>query len=399
MSRADTFTFLSLDDYAIMMGINRCSFNQVVWPNWPAGAECPDVWYQFGYPNANEVVGREDLAIAIHLAEDMIANALGYHLAPTWDTLEEHAWPYPAQGNQIVSPFIQTNWGYVISGGVRNMTTIALAQPVVYSDPDGDTYNELATITLTNAQMVTAGAVAREVRVYFHDQNDDTWEIRPLTIVRNAVTGIVTITGSTCQFVTPVLWDAANPTTVDISVVGNFVTEVDVYRVWNDTSTQAEIVYKDGCGVCECSTTPCEETCQDGCIIVQKPRPGIVKVNPANYLSSVWTSSVLSFYPSAVRLNYLSGLPLEYDKTIRGDGHIRPLLAEAVVRLANTLLPAQPCGCGLTVSRWRRDRIEQEINSVVVATAANWFGSTMAGAVFASNVVRNLNPLGRASTT
>jgi hypothetical protein len=144
----------------------------------------------------------------------------------------------------------------------------------------------------------------------------------------------------------------------------------------------------------------CSEVCQDACVTVVNPRLGHVRLTPASVntdtlYSPSWSPECMLYAnPTAVRVNYYAGLWKEYTNRYRGDGRMPAPLAEAIVRLANTLLPAAPCNCGIIKQRWARDRAEKEkIDSVDAALANAAFGSYMAGAIWAWGVIKRLHPI------
>lgn len=390
MARADTYTLLCIDDWAKYMAIHPDAWNQVVNPVNPYAGACDRVWIQEGWldQGTGRIVGREDVARAIATAEEMIAHALGFWPAPMWITAEEHPWPLPARGAQTSYPPIIADWGYIIEGGQRALTAIALNEPLVYSDEDGDGVLDTATITITAAQMTAADAAWQEVAVFFDGETDDTWLIRCVDVVEDAL-GNVTITGRRSQFVDPALWLVADD--IDLSVNANFVTQVDVYRRYNDTSAQAQLCWKGGGGTCD--PTICSETCQNACLSIQDHRTSIVHTIPGTYAAGAWTSTSFSIprLPDAVRLWYFSGMLLQ------ANGRIKPLMAEAIVRLANTYLVEEPCGCAQTKWRWTRDREEAEINFYDAQLCMSAFGTTMKGALFAWSVIKRIPPIARGS--
>jgi len=402
MAISQTTTLSTLDDYARVMGLDMNGWNQTRLPTTPSGAACPHIWYQKPDLSTAETVGRDDVAVALDIAEDMIAHALGWKVARTWETAEEHQWPYPHNQVQVDYPTIQTDWGHVYSGGIKAKTLIAAGVTVAYSASVLGGVMDLCTMTLTAAQMTTAGATAKEIRVFFAGESDDAWEIRPLTIVENPTTHNITITGPSCRFVDPDLWYAASPVPVTLPIVAppvaDFVVTVDIYRVYNDTTTQGQVVWMGGV---VCNQLACTEACQDACIVVDNPRLGLVRLTPASYTAATgWTPMCLTYAdPTAVRLNYYAGMWKEYANAYRGDGRMQNDLAEAIVRLANTLLPDAPCSCGIIKQRWARDRQEKErIDSVDAALALAAFGSYMAGAIWAWGVIKRLRPLGRGAS-
>jgi hypothetical protein len=390
MARADTYTLLPLDHYARLMAIHPDAFNQCVNPDSPYPGACERVWIQYGWMDydTGRLVGREELAQAIYTAEEMIAYACGFWPAPRWTSAEKHNWPRPARGAQVAYPPIDADWGYVIEGGQRALTMIDEDAPIVYSDEDGDGVLDTATISITAAQMTAASASRAEVAVFFANQTDDAWWIPFVSITEDAATGDITIVGRRSQFVDPDLWEVSDD--ISLTVNANFVTVVDVYRRYNDPSQPAQVVWKGGTDAC--STTLCADTCQTSCLSVSDERNGIVRTIPGTYSAGSWSASSFSIgrLPDKSRLWYRHGLDLV---DLRSMLQIKPTLAEAIARLANTYLISEPCGCDQTRHRWQRDRQEQDIDSYDAALAMSAFGSTMKGAIFAWSVIKRPAPL------
>jgi hypothetical protein len=267
------------------------------------------------------------------------------------------------------------------------LTLIEADCDIAYSDADGDGTNDIATITIAAATWDAADATLDEVAVFYADEDSDIYRIRNLDIEENTA-GDLVISGPRCYFVDPDYW--LDDAELDLSDDTYFLDTdaVDVYRRYNDPSTQAELVYH-GTPTRTCSTPLCENTCQDACVIVDNYRLGSVVVVPASYSDSSWSLSTFTgnLTPNQVKLWYQAGLPRQANGKIRSD------LAEAIVRLANTLLPEAPCGCDLTRERYVRDRQEQEMTDFNVAMAASNFGTTRRGAVFAASVCRRLSPI------
>lgn len=383
------FTHLPLCRYAEIMALHPDAFNQVVNPVAPY-AGCSRVWYQNGWMNQTEgmIVGREDVAQAIATAEEMIARACGFWPAPHWIVGEEQPWPYPARGAQIAYPPIQLDWGYILAGGQKALTAIALARAVNYFDTDGDGVFDEARVTVTAAEILAAAVADNvEIAAFFHDETDDCYWIRCLRAEEDPVTGDVTLIGRRSEFVDPDLW--AQVVEVDLSDAANFVPEVDVYRRWNDPQSPAQVVWKGGGD--SCSAAACAETCQAACLSIEDYRLSIVHVIPGTYSAGAWTTSTFAEcrLPDAIHAWYYAGLQLDRY------GRIKPMLAEAIVRLANTYLVDMPCGCSATKYRWERDRTEQDINNYDAQLCMSAFGSTMKGALFAWSVIKRLPPIAR----
>ncbi len=408
MARSDTITLLPLDSYARLMAIEPCAFNQVYNPLDAYPTECNQVWLQSAWVGSTErIVGRDEIATAINTAEEMIAQALGFQAAPAFIAADEQAWPLPARGWQVRTPSYKLRWGQFIAAGREDIdTAIVIGAPVVYSDSDGDGVLDRATVTITAAQLAAAGANWQEVAVYYPAvyldwslwPRDESWRIKPWRIVRNPATGNLTLTGQRCQLVRPDLWEDDAP--IDQSDATAFLTNVDIYRRYLDTSQQAQHVYTTE-GPTDCLYPPCNETCATACVVVARGddrRNGIVKAPAATHGAGGWAyqTYLSGQYPDFVRTWYLAGAWKRLNNWMEADmlqtNH--PAMALAIVRLANTLLPEAPCLCNKTVTRWRRDREEGDINSLDAALAMSAFGSTMRGAIFAWSVVKRLNPLG-----
>lgn len=410
MGRADTITLLPIDTYAKIMTISPNAWNQVVNPEAPThGAACDRVWLQFGYQdNSDRTMGREDIAQAIATAEEAIARVLGYWPAPRWIINERKTWPRPRRGCQYRTPPLETNWGYVLAGGTENTDTIIdQGAAIVYSDADGDTVLDTATITIAAADMTAADATVDDVAVYYPDSYiglpiypvSERWRIKPLTIRTNSVTGDVVITGRRAQFVDPTEWLENDD--VNLSVNASFISTVDVRKRFNLPTSSAQFVWKPEEALLCTSVPACSETCQTACLIVDDERTGTVRILPATYTvaTEAWAYNNLTICcsPSQAALNYQAGWYRNIPGWMEADW-MQPMLAEAIVRLANVYMPDIPCGCDLVQRKWKRDREEQDMNAVDVALAMSAFGSTARGALFAWGVVKRQGPLGGAGS-
>jgi len=407
MARSDTITLLPLDAYAKLMAIQQCAFNQVFNPTVAYPQPCNAVWLQSAWVGTSaRLVGRDEIATAVNMAEEMIAQALGFWPAPTWTTGDQKPWPIPRRGAQVTYPPFSLTWGHIIAAGVEDTNTAILTdEPIVYTDRDGDGVLDTATINITAAEMAAAGASWYEIAVYYPAAyldwspwpRDESWRIKPLAIALDPVTGNVELTGSRCQFVRPDLWDTDNA--VDQSDAPSFITAVDIYRRYNDTTQQAQLVWQ---SLDDCLEPPCGETCQMACVQVGDPRNSIVKVIPATYSAGAWTYNTFSqcVLPDFTRTWYLSGFYKRLAGWMEADllAQYNPAMAQAIARLANTYLPEAPCDCQQTQARWKRDREEMDINNLDTALAMSAFGTTMRGAVFAWSVIKRLNPLAGVGT-
>jgi hypothetical protein len=383
------------------MAINPCAWNQVVNPEKPYPTHCRATWVQYGWYDYEKglIVGREDIASAIATAEEMLSHALAFPIAPTYVNSDEVLWIYPRSSASLILPTLTTNNGYVLEPGREAFTEVALFAPVVYTDRDGDGVNDTATITITAAQLATAGASWYELAVYYPEPYldfylfgmDDTQRIRPLKIVLNPTTGAVTISGNRCQFVRPDLWLNDNDIRQDLDT--NFVSYVNVYRRYTDPSQQAQIVYRTGVG--SCGEGACAESCQAACMQVTDKRLGEVKVSPATYSSGSFIPASFTDTPHAVRLWYLAGYHRQrngFAKWIEADW-MEPRLAKAIVALSLADIPDNICGCSQTRQLYAQWTEEMPIDNLNAAMAQQYFGYVTRGSIFAANVVESLNPI------
>lgn len=424
MARASVRTKLPLDEWARIMGLSPIHFNGVFIPN-RTPATCEQPWLQFAWQTADRV-GREELARAIAQAEADIERHVGYRLAPDWEEDEWQPTVRPLRKDlfNLTSTDIRTfaqavkaNWGHMITGGVKASTLIDADAAIVYSDPDGDGYDEVATVTVT----VTLGQDPCEIRIYFPLSNamvtatpEDQWEIRPISV---SVSGaIATITFRREQAVLPELQLDISPDADDSHLRGvesdvntNFLSVVDVYRVYNDPQTQVLMMWEglgvgcDGCNGTGCSQ--CQYSTQAGCFTAR----GDIKQSIIGYRPGTWNMTTLVFdtavlavarQPDIVRLWYYAGLR---EKTLTcSTRQMSPEWERVVAQYAAAILDRQVCACEnvhANIEFWQKDmamRGTTEGLSMPTRLLDNPFG-TRRGAIAAwQKVTTNGAAIGRA---
>ncbi len=292
---------ISLARYAEIIGADECAFWGVLRAGFQA-RECNDFWTE-----------RERWQIARYLSEAQaeIEQEIGYALCRRWFTDELHG---------CTAPIIAES-GYVVAGGVRGEEAVALAAPVSYATEPA-TVGPIAT-TLTDETEIHA----------FYPSSD-----REITYSAIEIGGgLLTLWIPRCRLVAPQHFNETKRDPVDYTDVAKFTATVDVKRVYNDPSTQAKIV-KAGCS--------CETTESDACIVVQNSRLGIVQVRQETYSGGSWhVSGSACGCCSAVKLNYYAGL---YPISAQAE--------DAIIRLAHSKMPVEPCGCDAARLLWKRDR-------------------------------------------
>lgn len=379
-----TRTWLSLSRYARILGINPVHFwgatGQTVWPF--SGNACSNIWPRHSWQNGDQV-SREDLAFAIKQAEDEISAFVGYPLAPTWISNATHRYPqyhrsdwYGVGGynNRGQRKSVKVKDGKLIMAGRRATTSVGTATTtggsLAYTDEDGDGFVETATITLP-----TSLTNECEMKAYFSGTSAaPEWEIRwPRSITISG--GNVVLVFDAWLFIDPAL-QSAYPTddgfeAIDISTVGNYVSEVDIYREYTDNTAVSSRFFWEPAngqivvGCSQCGTTGCTEcsyTTQDGCLLIRDVENGFVVPSPATYNSTTeqWDSNAYSVCrdPDRILAWYQAG---DMDEAfLRGDScdPLSDFFARVIAWVATARLERPFCQCGNVTAlaeSWRED--------------------------------------------
>jgi len=276
-----------------------------------AGSECA-FW---GVSNASETIGkssiwslfqRREMARALCEAQQEIENVAGFFLQPRW--IEEEPHDCSPTGTYL------TNWNKLLGIGVAAVTAIQTNAPVDHTDDPAVIGSFPTTATDVN-----------EIKIYYPNT---TQEITPSNIVISS--GTVTIYVPRCRLVKSDQLD--NPDSGwDYSDVNNFQTAVDVYRIYNDTSDPGEFVLRT-VGECPVDTLAI-------CTDIKDYEIGKFLAYRANTSTSCPSTGI-----DQLRLNYVSGLTsLDFISEL------------AIVRLAHSKLPGEPCGYDRVKEMWRSD--------------------------------------------
>jgi hypothetical protein len=389
VARATTVTWLSLDRWAQIIGIDPLIFNGLISRSLQSET-CGDVWFQYAWQDANKI-SREDIAQAIQDAEKAIANYVGYPLLPDWfeddgvPTVRPSVPTLFSNGRNIrgMAKSVFSQRGYVISGGIRAKSLVVLGSGITRTDNDGDGYKETATVSI-----LTTVTDPDEIHLYYPGQvGADEWEIRPIKV--SIVGGMAVITFHSSQIVDPDLLEQIDASAQDADVDANYVITADVYRVYNDPQTQVQMLWEntDGdCGSCE----TCEWSEQYGCLAIRNPKLGEVSYHPAtwNAVTAEFDSSEYSLArdPDRLHLYYRAGWKLS--SLTRPYCDMDPYWERAVAYYACGLLDRDICECNNArafVNHWREEvnktTSERSFN-VSPRQLDNVFGSTR-GALYA----------------
>lgn len=389
MAWASTHTLLSLDRYAAIMGVNPVHFQGAAGTSyWPVSPNRNnDVWPQYSW-QANDRVSREDLARAIANAERDITDVIGYWPAPMWIEQEIREFPhyyrrdlFRVGGGNVRGARVGINaaWGKIISPGQRAVSLVADSTAPVYSDEDGDGWAETATLSFA-----TTLTDACELHAYFEDKaGAQEWEIRPARS-KSISGGTATLVFDSWLFVDPDL-QTLPPTTEGWSAIvvedtSNYVTSVDVYREYTDTTDTSAVFYWEptperlgvlcpNCGGAGCQA--CTLTTQDGCLHIRDANAGIVVPQPATYSDGEWggTCYTVCRDPDYVKLYYRCGLTS--DRWRRGI-ECDPLalhFAEAIAWMATARLERPFCAGTVATALYK----ELQIDTSFTGTDSSYF--------------------------
>lgn len=363
---ASTPTKLDLATFGAMTGLHPLHMAQVFVTSQERQRDtnCGRALAQYEWQDA-DAVSREEIARAIAAAESMIEQELGYHLLPTWDADEWQsvtqfwrpeltAWSMRDVRGLPLS--VKPKWGQLVSGGIRGTTLLETAAPIAYSSLYGQTYKETATVIAT----VPAGTSACEIHAFYPGKNGaQAYEIRPIQVTVSGTTATIVFRRENA--VLEAFQETLEVREVDGLVDANFLTTIDVYRVYNDPSTMANflwLVSNCGCGG-EAGCTACQFETQTACLNIRGRREdGWWTMTPAEWCAD---DSVYEYVaqsnptrPDAIRLWYYSGYQ---DNNLACPAtQLDRQWALTITRLALALIERPPCGCvGGMWERWQRD--------------------------------------------
>lgn len=307
--------------YCEVLGIDECGFWGVYYDGQPEN--CRTLWIK----TERDMVQRQLLE-----AQEELEEITRYPLTTCWIQGDRQPYKFP----------LIARWNKVIQGGVPAMSYID-DDAVVDHTNDPSVVGPIAT-TVTDAD---------EVRIYFAASlTNDMVEIQPSRIVLTG--GLLTIYIPRCRLVHPDYWNNDRQG-LDYTDTANFCDVVDVMRVYNDESEQATLVWPH---ICEsgngsgCTCPSCSQYTQDACILVQMGSIGQLGILPGSYSGGSWTRATSSCCgtPEFVELNYQAGM----NPTSRQ-------AEDAVIRLAHSKMPAEPCACEMAHYYWTRDRNVPEV--------------------------------------
>jgi len=220
------------------------------------------------------------------------------------------------------------------------------------------TFDETVTVTQETTETDEC-----EVKVYFTGHNGDPeWEIRPAR-TKAIATGTFTATFYAWQFIDPDLWETLpshaedGTPAINLDVAASYVTEVDVYREYNDPTATSAVFYWEpepadiGGGICSCcggtGCVRCTLTEQEGCATLRNPEMGFLTAAPATYTDGAWASAGWSVCrdPDMVKLYYYCGNLDELNLAGRRCDGLSDQWARIIAHLATSRLRRPLCDC------------------------------------------------------
>ncbi len=327
-------------------------FNQVI------GASAPDL----GCPVYIQPE-RERLARMLFKAANRVKQYLGFDIVPIWsqrDFVLQAGVPYERQ------IFTLNHNRYVEAFGQRSVSLIQAAAPIVYSDEDGDGVDDTGTLTIATT------VDADEIQCFFMvidgapSAANTYYRVIPERITSTGV--VVTIEIHRANLVVPSIWaqpfDPGDPNrlernTADMANVADFVRSLDIYRVYTDTTTPV-IVHSDR--LLEGYTTSLDQfTDTVGYVQLVDAELGEFRIRHS--------CANVPLYPERFTVYFKAGYPLT-------DQRIDPVLAEAVMRIANgdNAVAAWCAMCEQTKVVWQRDTDTMSREELQQTDVANPFG-------------------------
>lgn len=393
MARSNVRTWLPLDRWAEIIGLNPLNFNQLASNSLFPNNVCGDVFFQQDWLHSDRI-GRDTIAMAIQQAELEIAAEAGYNLLPDWTTEERLAYPQPAMvgayGNALnprwMGKSVELRKGHVISGGVRTKSVIQAGATITRQDYDTDGFAETCVVIVA-----TSVTDINEIRLYYPAKNGaDGWEIRPITVTISG--GNANIQFKVWQIAAANKMEALDAEVLDAHDSHSYESTVDVYRVYNDPSTQAQFMWE-GCDDEGCCGTcaACQFGTQAGCFHLRDPRLGFAVPTPGSWDSSTQDFTLAEYSacrePDQVRFWYWSGyqdLNLDAPKV-----KMSPYWEYAVAYYAASKFERDVCGCSNVnqfIDKWRQDVAHSSQATGAFTTTpemlSNRLGTSM-GAIYA----------------
>ncbi len=365
----DIPTLKMLNHWQRLMQENIWRYNQVQGTGVPRDEE------HVAYLQPN----RDEVALALNNSISKIVDVLEYYPRPVWVTEEviplRYSDPYQLQT-------LQTRYKHLIEFGSRATSVIQAGAAVTYTASVVGGAVDTATVTVAAGSLTDTSEIQAFFQVADGAPNaaDELFEVEPTTVTLTGGNFVITFHRALAVkpssiWAVPYTFDAGNldtPHYADIALAADFVTNVDVYRVYNDTTNAVQLVSDDYIDNCDCTATTSTNSAA-GARITDK-RLGVFEVRAA--------ACGCNRSYEAVKINYRAGLALVRNA-------VDPTLAEAIIRFANThfgqpLLPLSE----RVREKWTYDRDPELRDLLTPEIVHNPFG-IQRGAIFAWRTINN----------
>jgi len=258
---------------------------------------------------------RDMIARYLGAAQEMIEERLMFPIGQKWYAAEQHH----------VSMQVFTKNARIQALGTKAITVIASG---VALDHTADPATMPATTT----------AVTVEDEIHFYQSGTDV-EIYPDTMTLSG--GNVSATFPRARLVKEA--DQENPDTGlpygDTSPSGPYVQEVDIKRVFTDTSDVGVFIWPLGKNCNECG-----EGTEPACGYIHRKDSGTITLIPSADGTCLWYGA------SELHVNYCAGAPIDAGSE------------DAILHLAHALMPISPCSsCDPITMLWKQDQSTPEV--------------------------------------
>lgn len=295
-------------------------------------------------------VERDPIASALDTAVNMMAHVMNFWPKPKWftNTLSFGA-GIPRKFEIFQVNAVKNGGSYkLIEFGTRATTLLQAAAPIVYSDVGSYGVDNTATITVAAGALTDPDEIAIFFQVSDQQANAKTgaglerYQITPIQVELTGGNFVITLPKA--LLVQPTIWGTpyivTDPNLQDVNAADNttnadFVTAVDVYRVYNDTTTQIEVL--------DWNNTVLGTF---NAVMVQD----IAGLFTFENTCTAFIASCCCNRPTRLRINYRAGEPLV-------NGYMNSELETAIIRLANNLVAVELCPlCAQTKNAFDQDR-------------------------------------------
>ena len=333
----------------------------------PVNETCTKPWPKYSWQYDGNA-SHEDLKGTLLNAERTVAKWLGYNCMPRWEEIEliqpRYLGFFATNGRDVSGRLagLDAGRGHVIAGGVRGVTEIELEAPLAYTHKRtvaggaNPPPTDWATVTITKP---TPAPNSQEVRIFYPGMGGDPrWEI-PAALVSETDTEwifgmdrwVLVSDDEREKFpgrsgYSPINFDADS----------NFIEEVDVYHVYNDSTLPTATLIWEGDGPCN-DAGVCEDLEQPACIQIRDHKTGIVLLEPVRFIPAEepvdendgeWVRAEYSQRraPDRVVLNLYSGkVSNEYIAGYERDP-LDSTLSRAICDLTVARMDREICECG-----------------------------------------------------